>query len=84
MTSSIDFTRGLDLDPDHDALNTEVVFADSSANAFPADSGDDDGYVDLVFVVTRSAPTGFIISEADGITARLANESPRFRYWEGT
>lgn len=30
-------------------------------------SGDDDGYVDFVFVVTRSAPQGFIVDAATGI-----------------
>lgn len=38
------------------------------------DSGDDDGFVDLVFVITRSAPPGFIISTATGL-ARLGLES---------
>ena len=30
-------------------------------------SGDDDGYVDFVFIVTRSAPLGFIVDAATGI-----------------
>jgi hypothetical protein len=33
-------------------------------------SGDDDGYVDFLFIVVRSTPPGFIIAEATGI-ARL-------------
>lgn len=33
-------------------------------------SGDDDGYVDFLFIVVRSAPPGFIVDEATGI-ARL-------------
>ena len=33
-------------------------------------SGDDDGFVDLLLIVTRSAPSGFIVGDADGI-ARL-------------
>lgn len=33
-------------------------------------SGDDDGFVDLVFVITRSTPPGFIITQATGL-ARL-------------
>ena len=35
-----------------------------------ANSGDDDGYVDFLFIVTRAAPQGFIIDAATGI-ARL-------------
>ena len=35
-----------------------------------ANSGDDDGYVDYIFVVSASAPEGFITEEATGI-ARL-------------
>lgn len=30
-------------------------------------SGDDDGAVDLLFLVTQSAPSGFIVGEADGV-----------------
>ena len=33
-------------------------------------SGDDDGYVDYIFIVSASAPTGFIVEEATGV-ARL-------------
>ena len=33
-------------------------------------SGDDDGYVDYIFIVSASAPTGFITEEATGV-ARL-------------
>ena len=33
-------------------------------------SGDDDGYVDVLFIVTQSIPTGFILGDADGV-ARL-------------
>ena len=32
-----------------------------------ANSGDDDGYVDFIFLVSASAPTGFIIEEATGV-----------------
>ena len=35
-----------------------------------ANSGDDDGYVDFLFIVTRAAPQGFIVDAATGI-ARL-------------
>lgn len=34
-----------------------------------ANSGDDDGYVDFVFVVTRSAPPDFVFETATGIAA---------------
>ena len=30
-------------------------------------SGDDDGYVDYIFIVSASAPTGFIVEEATGV-----------------
>ena len=33
-------------------------------------SGDDDGYVDYIFIVSASAPTGFIVGDATGV-ARL-------------
>ncbi|MEW6751541.1 MAG: immune inhibitor A domain-containing protein [Candidatus Latescibacterota bacterium] len=33
------------------------------------DSGDDDGYVDFLFVVTRTAPPNFIVDEATGVAA---------------
>ena len=32
-----------------------------------ANSGDDDGYVDFIFIVSASAPTGFITEEATGV-----------------
>ena len=32
-----------------------------------ANSGDDDGYVDFIFLVSASAPTGFITEEATGV-----------------
>ncbi len=39
------------------------------------DSGDDDGYVDFLFVVTRSAPPGFIYEQATGIAALGLSET---------
>lgn len=39
------------------------------------DSGDDDGYVDFLFVITRSAPPGFIYEQATGIAALGLSET---------
>ncbi|MGY8822982.1 MAG: immune inhibitor A domain-containing protein [Candidatus Latescibacterota bacterium] len=45
------------------------LYDNDGPDGFP-NSGDDDGYVDFLFIVTRSAPLGFIIDAATGI-ARL-------------
>ena len=38
-------------------------------------SGDDDGFVDLLLLVTQSTPSGFILGDADGV-AQLGLDSP--------
>ena len=50
--------------------DTDLAEFDNDGPDGEPDSGDDDGFVDLVFVITRSTPTGFIITQANGL-ARL-------------
>lgn len=56
-----------------DADTDLAEFDNDGPNDVP-DSGDDDGFVDLVFVITRSTPPGFIITQATGL-ARLGLQS---------
>ncbi len=65
------FVREILAAADADADLTE--FDNDGPDGVP-DSGDDDGFVDLVFVITRSTPPGFIITQATGL-ARLGLES---------
>ena len=55
-----------------EAADADIDFGDydnDGPDGIP-NSGDDDGYVDFLFVVARSTPSGFIVSDATGI-ARL-------------
>ena len=53
-----------DADPDVDFRR----FDDDGPDRLP-DSGDDDGYVDLVLIVVQSTPTGFIRGDANGVAS---------------
>ena len=50
--------------------DTDMAEFDNDGPDGVPNSGDDDGFVDLVFVITRSTPPGFIITQATGL-ARL-------------
>ena len=54
-----------------DEVDAEIDFGqyDNDGPDGIANSGDDDGYVDFVFVVTRSAPPDFVFETATGIAA---------------
>ena len=54
------------------AVDADVDFGryDNDGPDGVPNSGDDDGYVDFIFLVSASAPTGFITEEATGV-ARL-------------
>ena len=47
--------------------DTDLGLYDNDGPDGEPNSGDDDGYVDFLFIVTRSAPQGFIIDAATGI-----------------
>ena len=51
------------------AVDDDVDFGryDNDGPDGVANSGDDDGYVDFIFIVSASAPTGFITEEATGV-----------------
>ena len=55
-----------------EAVDADVDFSryDNDGPDGVANSGDDDGYVDYIFIVSASAPPGFIVEEATGV-ARL-------------
>ena len=55
-----------------EAVDADVDFSryDNDGPDGVPNSGDDDGYVDYIFIVSASAPTGFIVEEATGV-ARL-------------
>ena len=52
-----------------EAVDTDVDFSryDNDGPDGVPNSGDDDGYVDFIFIVSASAPTGFIVEEATGV-----------------
>ena len=54
------------------AVDADVDFAryDNDGPDGVPNSGDDDGYVDYIFIVSASAPRGFIVGDATGV-ARL-------------
>jgi len=58
------------------AADADTDFAEFDNDGPDGDpnSGDDDGAVDLIFIITRSAPSGFIVTQATGL-ARLGLES---------
>ena len=51
------------------AVDADVDFSryDNDGPDGVPNSGDDDGYVDFIFIISASAPTGFIIEEATGV-----------------
>ncbi len=51
------------------AVDAEVDFSryDNDGPDGVPNSGDDDGYVDFIFLISASAPTGFIVEEATGV-----------------
>ena len=51
------------------AVDADVDFSryDNDGPDGVPNSGDDDGYVDFIFIVSASAPTGFITEEATGV-----------------
>jgi M6 family metalloprotease-like protein len=52
-----------------DAADADVDFGrfdNDGADGIP-NSGDDDGFVDLLLLVTQSTPSGFIVGDADGV-----------------
>ena len=55
-----------------EAADADVDFSryDNDGPDGVPNSGDDDGYVDYIFIVSASAPTGFIVGDATGV-ARL-------------
>ncbi len=55
-----------------EAVDADVDFSryDNDGPDGVPNSGDDDGYVDFIFLISASAPTGFIVEEATGV-ARL-------------
>ena len=55
-----------------EAVDADVDFSryDNDGPDGVANSGDDDGYVDFIFIISASAPPGFIVEEATGV-ARL-------------
>ena len=44
-----------------------ATFDNDGPDGIP-NSGDDDGFVDFIFILTRSIPTGFFFGEATGIS----------------
>ena len=54
------------------AVDADVDFAryDNDGPDGVPNSGDDDGYVDYIFIISASAPSGFIVGDATGV-ARL-------------
>ncbi len=52
-----------------EAVDADVDFSryDNDGPDGVPNSGDDDGYVDFIFIISASAPTGFIIEEATGV-----------------
>ena len=52
-----------------EAVDADVDFGryDNDGPDGMPNSGDDDGYVDFIFIVSASAPTGFITEEATGV-----------------
>ena len=51
-----------------EAVDADVDFSryDNDGPDGVPNSGDDDGYVDYIFIVSASAPTGFIVEEGHG------------------
>ena len=47
--------------------DTDLSLYDNDGPDGLPNSGDDDGYVDFLFVVARSTPTGFILGQATGV-----------------
>ena len=62
-----------------DAAEEDIDFGafDNDGPDGQPNSGDDDGFVDVLFVVLPDAPSGFLVSEADGIAA-LGLSTPLF------
>ncbi|MCE2448264.1 MAG: immune inhibitor A [Candidatus Latescibacteria bacterium] len=52
-----------------EAVDADVDFSryDNDGPDGVPNSGDDDGYVDFIFIISASAPTGFIVEEATGV-----------------
>ena len=52
-----------------EAVDADVDFGryDNDGPDGVPNSGDDDGYVDYIFIVSASAPTGFIVGDATGV-----------------